>query len=129
MSQKEHLPSYLPDDYEIIKETQDDGTTVFRHPLGSEIRTYKTDLHSFTSVWLSKFQSLVDMLSDKDYGDFGSIFEALIQSARNELDEAHTLLRNSIGTINLESIGRGDVSYRTGRVVGVTVEPGEEVAS
>ena len=126
---KETLPSYLPDDYEHIKETQDDGTTVFRHPLGSPIRTYETNLTCFMHTWLSKFQSLVDLLSEKDCGSFGCIFESLIQSAKIEFDEVRITLERSIGTIKLESIGRGDNCYRTGRVVGVSVKDGKGVAS
>ena len=43
---QEQLPSYLPYDHEIIKETQEDGTILFKHPIGGQIKTDDIDLYS-----------------------------------------------------------------------------------
>lgn len=121
MSQKEHLTSYLPDDYEITKETQEDGAILFKHPLGREIETDDIDLYSAIHGWLNRFQTLVNLLGDDDYGAFGSIFELLIQNAESELTEIFSFVNQTIGHIQIETVSRDSFPYRTGRVVSLSV--------
>ena len=124
------LPAFLPNDHELIKETQEDGTVLFKHPVGDEVGTIEIDLYSFHYGWIDRLQSLVDMLDDDDYGNFGGICNILLQNAKHELEEVHSFISQSIGYVKVETVARDSFPYRAGRVVGLSVaEPKErEVA-
>jgi len=130
MSKEERLTSYLPNDHEIIKETQEDGTILFKHPVGGQVSIDDIDLYSAVYGWLSKFQTLVNMLDDGDYGKFGTLFELILQNAESELKEIFSFIRQTIGHIQIETVARDSFPYRTGRVVSLSVKKlGEEVTS
>lgn len=124
--QTQTLPSYLPDDHELVKVTQDDGKIVFKHPVGSEIETDNIDLYSFIHQWIGKCRVLVDLLNDEDYSDFGCILELILQNAEHELEEVFSFVDASIGHIRIDTVTRGSFPYRTGRVVALSLREPKE---
>lgn len=130
MSDQQNVPAYLPTDFEIIKQTQQDGTVVFMHPMGEvtgeTIETDEIDLYSLNHRWLTQIQALVDMLGDDEYTTFGSICEILINNTLLELDETFSFIQRSIGHIEIGRIPRKTCCYRTDRVVQVSVKPPEK---
>ena len=72
--------------------------------------------------WLNKIQALVDILSAEDYGDFGFIAEVLLRDMWRQLGEINNLIENHIGDIKFDIVAHGDVVYREGRLLSVSVE-------
>ena len=130
MSHKERISGYLPEDYEIIKQTQPDGTIVFMHPMGEitgeEIETYDTDLYSLLREFLNPTNFLVDLLGDNDYAEFWFVYDILVNNIFQQLDEVFSFINNSLGLIMVQRVERKQCCYRPRRVVTVSVKPPEE---
>lgn len=122
---QETVQLHPPKESEIIRETQKDGTIVFKDS-NKELETDDIDLHSLNYHWFSQLWGLIELLDDEDYGRFGSVFEILIERFINELDETYAFIRQTIGHIKIYRIHRNQWPHRNGRVVQITLEPPEE---
>lgn len=114
----------MREEKEIIKETREDGGVVFKDPdNGEEIVTYEVDLYSFINDWIGRIKTLVDLLSDEYYAEFGIIVESILENSERQIDEAFDFISKEIGSLEISAIMRGQDFQRTGRVVAVSLEP------
>lgn len=120
---QETIPPVFPNDYEIVKEVQPDGSIVFRHPVGSEVDVWTEDLDTLFSLMTEHFMSLTDLLSDEDRVQFGFILSLMVGHYQNQFYEIFHFLDKSVGTISISLIMKDQTCYRTGRVVDVTLAP------
>jgi hypothetical protein len=74
-----------------------------------------------------RYKSLIAFLDEDDYTEFGILFEALVGYNHRQLDEMLEFLTRCVGRINFHYIARGQTTYRSGRIVGITVEPPEMI--
>lgn len=131
-TKEEIIEAMVDKEPEIIRKTAPDGTVTYWNPEGEkEVWTYTRSLEEAVSLAMGRLEKLVDMLGDDAYEDFGFIAEELIKTMINEVEEAFRFINRDIGVISLNLIGRnhGYPTYRTNRVVGVTLEPTASPAS
>lgn len=110
-------------DYKIIKKTGVDGEAHYYHPLGSELENIcKMDLYDIFIEPINRFKSLVNMLDDEEYNNFGFLADALIEASDVLYDEVFYFIEKNIGTIEFDVIERNCLPYRAGRIIGVRVK-------
>lgn len=123
---KEVIQPVFPTDFPIVKEVKEDGTVVFSHPAGPEVETWEEPLDTILSLQMDRFRTLIELLDDDDRDRFGFLFNVLIDHAESQLHEIFHFLDQSVGKIECTLIMKNWHSYRTDRVVCVTLRPPEE---
>ena len=116
------VPPVPSDDYPIIREEQEDGTVVYRHPVGSEIETGTIELDFLWACMHERYQSLIALLDPDDRQRFGIIFETLAAYNRRQMHEVLEFISRCIGDINVHYIDRPEEVYRCGRIVGISIK-------
>ncbi len=115
------VPPVPSQDYPIIREEAEDGTIVYRHPAGSQVNTHALELDLFVGCMHERYQSLIALLDQDDYVAFGILFEALAAYNHRQLDEMLEFLYRCVGKIEFHCVDVAETSYRSGRIVGISV--------
>jgi hypothetical protein len=102
---------------EIEREVQPDG--------GGPENVYRTDLFSALMEPINHFESLIDHLSDEEYGSFGEFGRLVANDAEQRFGELCHFLEEAIGDIRLDVMGRKSHPYRPGRILAAKVTPRE----
>jgi hypothetical protein len=111
---------------EIEREVQPDGSVLYFHPLGGgPENVYRTDLFSALMEPINHFESLIDHLSDEEYGSFGEFGRLVANDAEQRFGELCHFLEEAIGDIRLDVMGRKSHPYRPGRILAAKVTPRE----
>ena len=117
------VPIYSRDPDAIIKKTHPDGSVTFHAPNSDkEIGIFEDSLADTFYSNRSKLRLLVDMLDDEDFGTFGCLVEAVIESYERQLEEVFYFIHHDIGRIMCSFVMRDNWPHRTGRVVSVELE-------
>lgn len=123
----QEVPPVPSDDYPIVREEAEDGTIIYRHPVGWQVDTSPLELDMFVGCMHERYQSLIALLDSDDYKSFGILFEALCAYNLRQLEEMLEFLFRSVGRIEFHCVEIGNVTYRPGRIVGMSVETPEMI--
>ena len=127
MSQKK---TYSPETQkpEIIKD--DNWNPIYLNKYGNETETFRTRLGDFMMTPLKQMESLVNMISDDDYGNFGFVCEALIAANIMKIQKACELIEEAMGgRFFIDTPLRTELTYDGGTPIGVLCKPEQEVAA
>ncbi len=116
----------FPDDYQIIKETNADGTVSYRHPSGGDVETYPESLDMMMGIIINRFEALCKLMDDEDYGRIGFVIEALAAGAKQEIYEVFHFLDEAVGEIFCTVVQKNQSIYRKGRIIGVEFQGKEQ---
>ena len=124
MTQKE---TYSPETQrpEIIKD--DNWSPLYLNQYGNETKTFRNRLEDFMMTPLKQMESLVNMISDDDYGNFGFVCEALIAANIMKIQKACELIEEAMGgKLFVDTPLRTDLTYDGGTPIGVLCKPEQE---
>jgi len=121
----QEVPPIPSDDYPIVREEAADGIIIYRHPVGSQVDTCELEMDMFVGLMHERYQSLIALLDQDDYQAFGILFEAVNAYNMRQLHEMLEFLSRCIGTINFQYVDRTAEIYRSGRIVGLSIETQE----
>ncbi|MFH1998698.1 MAG: CheR family methyltransferase, partial [Planctomycetota bacterium] len=121
------VPPIPSQDYTIIKEELEDGTVRYRHPIGSPVETSAMEMDLLIGCMDERYHSLIALLDSDDYKAFGILFEALVAYNTRQLHEMIEFLSRCIGRVEFHYVEIGEIIYRSGRIVGMTVETPESM--
>jgi len=119
------VPPIPSEDYKIIREESEDGTIIYRHPVGWLVDTCPLELDLLIGCMHERYDSLIALLDADDRQRFGIIFEALVAYQRRQLHEICEFISRCIGNIEVHYVDCTEATYRSGRVVGISIETPE----
>ncbi len=126
MSQKEN---YSPETQkpEIIKD--DNWNPIYLNQYGNETKAFRICLEDFMMTPLKQMESLVNMIGDDAYENFGFVCEALIEANKLKVQKACDLIEEAMGgRFFIDTPMRDEITYDGGVPIGVLCKPEKEVA-
>ncbi len=114
-----------PEEMEIIREVEEDGTVVYRHPLGGDVEIYEDSPYEVYQLFLGRVSAVAGLMDNDTFGSYGFIFESLVQEGERQMEEMFKMINRTIGDIGVHVIRHNNCAYRSGRVVGVLLTPPE----
>jgi len=132
MNKKEEcIKAIFPNDYEIIKRTNDNGVVTYHHPSDSElndgnaIRAMDEELELLLGCLLEPFDVIEKALCNSDNIPIANTIALVRQSISNTLFEMFQLIEKQIGTIKITRIYQNEINsfYRWGRCIDVKLLP------
>jgi hypothetical protein len=121
------VPPIPSQDHPIVREEAEDGTITYRHPVGSPVKTHAVEFDMFVGMMDERYKSLLALLDEDDHLKFGILFEALAAYNLRQLDEMLEFLFRCVGKIDFHYVERADNVYRSGRIVGISIETPEVI--
>ncbi|MCK9391536.1 MAG: hypothetical protein M0Q01_08240 [Syntrophales bacterium] len=126
------VPPVKSDDLRILRKIEDDGSITYFHPIGNATKTESQELSMVFDCIFERIDTLVWLMTGLDDersvdSRAGYLLEALNAHAKRQVHEVMEFMQDTIGYIAVDIVSpEGDGIYRSGRVVGLNLEPSEK---
>ncbi|MBW2709183.1 MAG: hypothetical protein JRD04_07880 [Deltaproteobacteria bacterium] len=105
----------------IVKDDEHHPVYMTKH--GWEAETYRVTLAEMISTTMNRFEALIEMLDDDDFGKFGFLAQNLTDHSNAILNKAYDLIVENVGVIYIDTPVRSCPIYDGGMPIGVVCKP------